>query len=96
MQDQRTKYLEKLSAYIAEWDAKIDQLKDQAENASAEAKFAYSKIVAFLHLKRNEASEKLHGIAVAGDDEWEEMKDGAEQIWAEVRWLLNDVVKRIG
>jgi hypothetical protein len=94
--DQRTNYLEKLSAQMTKWDVQIARLKNQAETASAEADFAYAKIVALFQWKRNQAAEKLRGIAAAGDDEWEELKAGAEQIRAEVKWLLNDVVKRIG
>jgi hypothetical protein len=94
--DQRTNYVENLSAQMSKWDVQIDRLKNQAEAASAEANFAYAKIVALFQWKRNQAAEKLRGIAAAGDDEWEAMKDEAEQIWAEVKWLLNDVAKKIG
>lgn len=38
MKGQRTKYIEKLSAHMVEWDVQIERLKDQAGNATAEAK----------------------------------------------------------
>jgi hypothetical protein len=94
MRNQRTEYVEKLSAQIVEWDVQIERLKDQAENASAEARFDYSKAVTALQLKRDEAAEKLRGIAMASDDDWEDMKDGAEQIWDEVKTFFRDTIRK--
>lgn len=94
MKDQRTKYVEKLSAQMVEWDVQIDNLKDKAENATNEAKAEYSKAVSVLQLKRDQAAEKLQGIAMASEDEWEDMKDGAEQIWDEVKDLLRSSIKK--
>jgi len=93
MKDQRTKYIEKLSAQMVEWDVQIEHLKDQAESATAEARFEYSKTIAALQLKRDQVAEKLQGIAMACDDDWEDMKDGAEQIWNEVKALLRHAIK---
>lgn len=96
MKDQRTKYIEKLSAQMVEWDVQIEHLKDQAEHATDEAKLAYSKTISTLQLKRNQAAEKLRGIGMASEDDWEDMKDGAEQIWGEVRGLLRGIIKKTG
>ncbi len=94
--NKRTEFVEKLSAQIVEWNVQIDRLKDEAESASAEAKFEYAKTVAALQLKRDQAAEKLQGISVASDDEWEDLKTGAEQIWGEIKGLLKDVTKKTG
>lgn len=51
---------------MVEWDVQIERLKDKAESVTA------------LQLKRDLVAEKLHGIAMASDHEWEDMKDGAE------------------
>lgn len=94
--DKRTEYVEKLSAQIVEWDVHIDRLKDQAEGATAEAKHELSKTISALKLKRDQAAQKLRGIGIAGDDEWEDMKTGAEQIWSEVKSLLGKKSKKTG
>ena len=94
MKDQRTKYVEKLSAQMVEWDVQIDKLKDQAENATAEARSEYSEAVTALQLKRDEAAEKLRGIAMASDDDWEDMKDGAEQIWEEAKTFFRNTIRK--
>jgi hypothetical protein len=95
MKDKRTQYIEKLSAQMVEWDVQIERLRDKAENATAEAKSEYAKTVSALQLKRDAVAEKLQGVAMASDDEWEDMKDGAEQIWDEVKDLLRSSIKKI-
>lgn len=80
--DERSEYVEKLSAQMVEWDAQIDRLRYKAENAASEAKLEYLKMVAALQLKREEAALKLQGISSAGDDEWEEIKSGTERYGA--------------
>jgi hypothetical protein len=86
--DKRTEYVEILSAHIVIWDVVIGRLKEQAESATADAKFEYSETISALQQKRDQFAEKLQGIAMASDDKWEEMKPAAEQIWREVKRLF--------
>ena len=92
--DEQTKYVEKLSAQMVEWDVQIERLKEKAETATAEEKFEYSRTIGALQLKRDQAAEQLLGISAASADEWEDMKTGAEQIWDEVRGLLRDSIRK--
>ncbi len=91
----RTEYVEKLSAQMVDWDNQIDRLKDRVESSTPEIPVDYSNAIAALKLKRNEAAEKLQGISIAGDDEWEELKAGTESIWGEVRSILHDTIVKI-
>jgi len=93
MKDKRTKFVEKLSAEMVEWDVQIDQLRDKAENATNEAKAEYAKTISALQLKRDQAAEKLQGIAMTSTDEWEDIKEGAEQIWDEIKDLLRHATR---
>lgn len=93
MKDKRTQYVEKLSAQMVEWDVQIERLKEKAESATAVARSEYSQTISDLQLKRDQAAEKLQGIAMATDDEWEDMKAGAEQIWDEVKDLFKAAIK---
>ena len=92
--DKQTEFVEKLSAQIVEWDIQIDRLKDQSETATAEAKLACSKAVSALQMKRDQAAKKLQGIGMVSEDDWEDIKDGAEQIWNEAKGFLRDVIKK--
>jgi hypothetical protein len=48
-----------------------------------------------LQHKRDEAALKLQGISSAGDDEWEDLKTGTEQIWGDFTTMLGNAVKKI-
>jgi len=93
--DKRTEYVEKLSAQIVAWDVQIDLFKDKAESAAPAAKFEYAKLIAALQLKRDQAAIELQGLAAASDDDWEELKAGAEQIWSEVKDVFTDAVEKL-
>ncbi len=93
--DKRTEYIEKLAAQIVEWDAQIDRLKFKAKSDTPEARLEYSTALAALQLKRDEAAAKLQGISAAGDDEWEDLKTGADRIWGEITNILRDAVMKI-
>jgi hypothetical protein len=94
MKDKRTEYVEKLSAQMVEWDTQIERLKEKAESTTAEERSEYSQTISALELKRDQAAEKLQGISMATDDEWEDMKAGAEQIWSEVKDFFRDTIKK--
>lgn len=94
--DQRLAYVEALSAQMVEWDVQIERLQEQADNATPEEKFEYSKAIGLLQLKRDEAAVKLQGLASASDDEWQNLKTGAEQIFGEIRSLLSDTIRKSG
>ena len=93
--DKRTEYVERLSAEMVEWDSQIYLLKDKAESATSETKAEYSNTIAALQLKRDQAALKLQGVSSANDDEWEEVKTGTENVWAEVRTILSDAITKI-
>lgn len=93
--NKRTEYVENLSAQIVEWDNQIYRLKDKAEIASHEIKLEYGDAIAVLQLKRDEAAVKLQGISAASDAEWEDLKEGTERFWSEVRSDLHDAIMKI-
>ena len=80
---------------MVEWDSQIYLLKDKAESATSETKAEYSNTIAALQLKRDQAALKLQGVSSANDDEWEEVKNGTENVWAEVRTILSNAITKI-
>ena len=93
--DTRTAYVERLSAQMVEWDNEIERLKDKAKNSATDANAGHSEAIAALQAKRDEAAQRLQGISAASDDEWEDMKEGTEQVWGEVRSILRDTITKI-
>ncbi|MDD2853429.1 MAG: hypothetical protein PHY09_16205 [Desulfuromonadaceae bacterium] len=93
--EDRTEYVEKLSAQMVDWDNQIERLRDTVASSTPGTRGDYSRTIAALQLKRNEAAEKLQGISTAADHEWEELKSGTEHVWGEVRSILHDTILKI-
>jgi hypothetical protein len=93
--DKQTEYVEKLSAQIVEWDAQIELLRDKAESAAPGEKSGYAGEIQALQLKRDEAAQKLQGIAPTSNDEWGDIKKGSENTMDEVRTMVSDAITKI-
>lgn len=57
-----------------------------------ELKSACCQKIDALLLKKKEAGLKLHGISAASDDTWENLKEGTENAWNEVRSDQHDAI----
>lgn len=71
-------YVKKFQARLDEWDAEIKKLKAKADIASADAELEYKKQLETLRTKREKAGDKLSELKSAGDDAWEDVKEGLE------------------
>ena len=84
MKDKRKAYEEKIDAQLKEWNTEIALLNAKADKAKAEAKVEYYKTIETLQGMQDKARMKLQEIRTTGDDDWEDLKTGAENVWAEV------------
>jgi len=84
MKDKRKAYEEKIDDQLKEWNTKIALLNAKADKAKAEAKVEYYKMIETLQGMQDKARMKLQEIRTAGDDGWEDLKTGAENVWTEV------------
>ena len=94
MTDKRKAYEEKLDAQLKEWNAQIALLKAKAENAKADAKIDHYKTIETLQAKQDAARTKLQELRNAGDDAWEDIKTGAENVWTEVKVVFQSAASR--
>ncbi len=92
--DKRRAYEEKLDAQLKEWNAQFALLRAKADNAKAEAKIEYYKIIDALQHKQDEVTTKLQELKTTGDEAWEELKAGTEKAWAEVKTALDSAVSK--
>lgn len=90
--DIKTEYVEKLSAQLVELDRLLDILCCKADNAAAESKDGYCREIESLRRQRQAVELKLQKIGVASDATWQEMKEGSDDVWDEVRTDLHDVI----
>jgi hypothetical protein len=77
----RELYRQKYEAQLHEWSAKIGVLEAQADQLTAQAKIDAKPHFDGLRLKLAAASAKLHEIAEATDDRWDDVKKGADHVW---------------
>ena len=94
MTDKRKAYEEKFEAQLKEWSAEIALLNAKADKAAAEAKIEYYKMVESLQGKQDAARTKLQELRTAGDDAWEDLKIGAENVWTEVKTAFQSAASR--
>jgi multidrug resistance efflux pump len=93
--DRKTEYVEKLSAQLVAWDRQLDALRYKADNAAAELKPGICAEIESLMKQRREVEQKLQRIGTASGAAWEEMKDGSDSTWDEVRTDLHDAIQNI-
>jgi len=84
MKDKRKAYEEKIDAQLKEWKAEIALFNAKADKAKAEEKIEYYKTIETLQGKQDKARMKLLEIRTTGDDGWEDLTTGAENVWTEV------------
>ncbi len=87
-------YEEKFKAQLDELNAKIDVLKAKAKQSEASLKADYYESIEDLLKKRSEAQSKLEALREAGDDAWEDMRQGVEESWATFAAAVKSAVSR--
>ena len=83
----KDKYVEKREAEIEKWNADLEDLeaKIAAAGADAKAKLEHKEHINALRQKRDEAKAKLAEINAAGNDRWEDLKEGLESVWGNIK-----------
>lgn len=81
MNEKRDAYLQKLKAKMDEWNAEIDKLKAKADQAKAGSKIEYHKQLEDLREKRRDVRERIVAMEQAGEEAWEDLKQGLETSW---------------
>ena len=76
MSGKRNEIMEKLKARLDKWSAEIDRLEAEADRAEAERKIEYQKRIEELKAKRRESEEKIENMNRAGEEAWQDLKDG--------------------
>lgn len=71
-------YEKKVQAQLDEWSAEMNKLKAKAEQADADARLELNDEIDELEAKRKAAEEKFEELKSAGDDAWEDVKQGID------------------
>ncbi len=90
----REAYIERLEAQLKEWSAKIDELIEKGDKATADAKVKYNKQIELLRDKVNAANKQITELRGSGEEAWEELKSGAERSFKELRGAFERAVSK--
>ncbi len=94
MTNKRKAYEERCDAQLKEWSAEIALFNAKADKAKAETKIEYFKAIESLQGKQDAARVKLQELRIAGDDAWEDLRAGAENVWIEVKTAFQSATSR--
>jgi uncharacterized coiled-coil DUF342 family protein len=78
-------YVQKMKAKLDEWNAELDKLSAKADAAEADAKLQYNEQIEGLRKQRDAARQKLEELASARDDAWDDVRQGVESAWEQMR-----------
>ncbi len=87
-------YRQKMAAQLKEWGAQINLLEARVENAGADARIKGAEELDRLRAKQRAASAKMTELEKAGGEAWEQLKETAETIWADLRTGIADAQAR--
>jgi len=79
------RFQQELEAQLAEWDAKLGELKAKARDAKTEIRAEFEVQLEALACKRALAQEKLQELRQHGEWAWEDLKDTADKAWSDLR-----------
>ena len=91
----RDAYVKRMQAQLDEWNAEIDRLEARAKKADAQTKAEYEKRLEEVRAKRDDARARMAEFKKAGEDAFEELRDGVEKSWAELKKSLTRAKDRM-
>jgi DNA phosphorothioation-dependent restriction protein DptG len=83
--EKRDLYLEKISAQIEQYNAKLSGMRGKAAEVNADMKLEYLNQVEELEGKRDGLKAKYEQLRKASESSWEDMKEGIENAWNELK-----------
>jgi hypothetical protein len=85
-------YKQKIEAELELAQAQLAVFKARGKNLTADARIRHARQVDDLEQKADATRAKLKELDEAGEDTWELLKDGVENIWGALQSALNDTV----
>lgn len=90
----RHKFQRQLAAQLDEWDAMLDDWMAVAAKAKTKTRDEIQKQLEAFAAQREAAEKKLAELRAQSGDAWEDMKEGAEKAWHEMRSTADRIVAR--
>jgi len=84
-------YLDKTTAQLQEWTAKVDVVKARIAKDTADVRIAYHTKIENWQTKESVFKSKLAALQAAGDESFEALKSGAQSIWNEMGQIIKSL-----
>jgi hypothetical protein len=94
MNEKHKEFYEKLDAQLDEWGAQIDHLKARSATAKANFLTDYGQSLEAFQRKHAEALAKLKELRAAGDEAWDDLVAGLEQVLADGKTAYHTALAR--
>lgn len=94
--DRKDEYREKWQAQIDQLSAKIDELRERAAGATAEAREEIKEHLGDLEGQREKARARFKEMMEAGEEVWDELSEEAEDLFGKLRTGFDRIVSRFG
>lgn len=78
-------YKQKMAAQLEEWDAQIDLLEAKVRNVAADMRLKRADELQELRAKQHTAATKMKELEISGGEAWEQVKETADLIWADLK-----------
>jgi peptidoglycan hydrolase CwlO-like protein len=87
-------FMNTLSSQITDWQKELTDLSARAEQAGTKAKTEIQSQIKELNSKLDDAQGKLKQIQAVGPDAWEDVREGFEKGWTEMRSAFKNALAR--
>lgn len=87
-------FMNTLSTQVTEWQKELNDLSARAEQAGTKAKTEFQGQIKDLNSKLDDAQSKLKQIQAVGPDAWEDVREGFEKGWTEMRSAFKNALSR--
>lgn len=90
----KDEFVERLKTQLDDWNAQITKMEAEARKAAADSKVQYEENLEKMRAQRDQAQQKLAELQKAGDSAWDDMRKGAEDMWATMEESFKKAMSR--
>jgi flagellar motility protein MotE (MotC chaperone) len=87
-------YKQKIEAELELAQAKLAGFKAELKSSAADTRISHAKQVDELEQKVDATKAKLKDLGEAGDDVWEQLKDGVESAWGSLSAAIRNTADK--
>jgi uncharacterized coiled-coil DUF342 family protein len=93
--EKREEYKKKLEAQLAEWTARLEELRSRSEQMGTEARAEMDRRIRELRSRRGEVQEKLDALRDGGEEAWGHLRSGLEKAMEDLKSGFSEALSSI-